>query len=134
MRNSFRKALSGRGLAIDENDRRLVTRFALEEMEIRGYRLVPVKPITEMQKAVRHALDDGKRQSVKWVGSRVKNRWRCVAAIDAAPNWRRGYDYADELPAPDGSYGSPKVVGDGGQKSGAPLCSSRVCDRLSANG
>ena len=91
--NSLREALSSRGLAVDENDLRLVTPFVLEEMESRGYRLVPVKPTAEMQAAVRHALDEGKRQSVKWVGPRVKNRWRYAAAIEAAPQWRRGYEH-----------------------------------------
>jgi hypothetical protein len=93
MRNSFRTALTDRGLAIGENELRLVTRFALEEMESRRYRLLRVKPTAEMQAPVRRALDEGKRQSVNWVGPRVKNRWRYRAAIEAAPNWRRGYDH-----------------------------------------
>ena len=88
MRNAFREALSSRGPAVDENNLRLMTRVAPEDMESRGYRLVPIKPTAEMQAAVRHALDEGKRQSVKWVGPLVKNRWRYLAAIKAAPQWR----------------------------------------------
>ena len=73
MRNAFREALSNDGLAIDENNLRLLTRFALEEMESHGYRLVPVKPTAEMQEAVQHALDEGKRQSVKWSAGASKS-------------------------------------------------------------
>jgi uncharacterized protein with von Willebrand factor type A (vWA) domain len=44
-----------------------------------------------MQQAIKQALDQGKRMSVAWVKPRTKQRWRYQAAIEAAPDWRRGY-------------------------------------------
>ncbi len=54
-------------------------------------RVVPAKPTGKMQTAILSALDEGKRLSVSWVRSKTKQRWRYAAAIDAAPDWRRGY-------------------------------------------
>lgn len=97
LRNSVREAFSSRELKPTDKDLNLVTRFALEEMEQRGFRIVPDKPIREMHVAVQEALRKGKRRSITWVGTRTKNLWRYVAALDAAPSWRRGYA-ADQTP------------------------------------
>lgn len=55
----------------------------LEQIETRGLLVVPVKPTSEMQQAIKQALDQGKR---------TKQRWRYQATIDVAPSWRRGYE------------------------------------------
>lgn len=60
-------------------------------MEARGLRIVPAQPDRIMQDAINHALDRGKRLSIAWVGERHKNTWRYRAALDAAPDWRKGY-------------------------------------------
>ncbi|MBY3027457.1 hypothetical protein [Rhizobium leguminosarum] len=83
--------LADRGFKIDAAEASLVTRFIMEHIETSGLRVVPVKPTAEMQQAIKQALDRGKRMSVAWVKPRTKHRWRYQAAIDAAPNWRRGY-------------------------------------------
>ncbi|WP_156393822.1 MULTISPECIES: hypothetical protein [unclassified Rhizobium] len=89
---ALRTGLAERGFALGDVEAALVTRFMLEQIEIRGLRVVPVKPTSEMQQAVKEALDQGKRMSVTWVKERTKQRWRYQAAIEAAPSWRRGYE------------------------------------------
>ena len=92
LRNSMRDGLASRGINPTDRDIDLVTRFVLEEMEQRHFRVVPLKPTREMHVAVQEALYEGKRQSVRWVRPRIKNQWRYIAALDAAPSWRRGYE------------------------------------------
>ncbi len=92
LKKALRTGLSDRGFKIDAEQASLITRFMLEQIETSGLRIVPVKPTTEMQQAIKHALDPGKRMSVAWVRPRTKQRWRYQAAIDAAPNWRLGYE------------------------------------------
>jgi hypothetical protein len=77
---------------VKEDEASLITRFILEHVEKSGLRVVPVKPTTAMQLAIKHALDEGKRMSISWVRQRTKQRWRYVAAIEAAPDWRKGYE------------------------------------------
>ncbi|MBY3211506.1 hypothetical protein [Rhizobium laguerreae] len=91
LKKALKTALSDRGFNIEAEEASLVTRFMLEQIETSGLRVVPAKPTTEMQHAIKQALDQGKRKSVAWVEPRTKQRWRYQAAIDAAPNWRRGY-------------------------------------------
>lgn len=91
VRNGMQAALEARAISATPEDVSLITRFALEEIERRGYRLVPTKPTREMQDAVKHAMDKGRRQSISWVSAKLKNRWRYSAAVDAAPQWRNGY-------------------------------------------
>ncbi|MBB4255284.1 MULTISPECIES: hypothetical protein [Rhizobium] len=91
LKKALKTALSDRGFNIEAEEASLVTRFMLEQIETSGLRVVPAKPTTEMQQAIKQALDQGKRKSVAWVEPRTKQRWRYQAAIDAAPNWRRGY-------------------------------------------
>ncbi len=75
-----------------------MTRFMLEQIETSGLRVVPVKPTSQMQQAIKQALDEGKRMSIAWVKQRTKQRWRYQAAIDAAPSWRRGYELDRKAP------------------------------------
>ncbi|MGI2036311.1 hypothetical protein ACRQ1B_28450 [Rhizobium panacihumi] len=75
-RNGMQAALEARAISVGHKDVSLITRFALEEIEPRGYRLVPSEPIREMQDAVKHAMDKGGRQSISWVSAKSKNRWR----------------------------------------------------------
>ncbi|MGR9385169.1 hypothetical protein [Rhizobium leguminosarum] len=91
LKKALKNALFDRGIKIAAEEASLVTRFMLEQIETSGLRVVPVKPTTEMQRAIKQALDQGKRMSVTWVKPRTKQRWRYQAAIDASPNWRRGY-------------------------------------------
>ena len=91
LKRALRLALSDRGIEIDSADVALVTRFMFERIEASGLRMVPVKPTSGMQAAIKQALDDGKRLSVTWVKQKTKQRWRYQAAIDAAPDWRKGY-------------------------------------------
>ncbi|MBX4954758.1 hypothetical protein [Rhizobium lentis] len=91
LKKALRTGLSDRGFAIDAEEASLIARFMLEQIESSGLRVVPVKPTTEMQQAIKQALDQGKRFSVSWVKPRTKQRWRYQAAVEAAPNWRRGY-------------------------------------------
>ncbi|NSY16293.1 hypothetical protein [Neorhizobium sp. AL 9.2.2] len=91
LKKALRTGLSDRGFAIEPEEASLIARFMLEQIETSGLRVVPVKPTTEMQQAIRHALDQGKRMSVAWVKPRTKQRWRYQAAVEAAPDWRRGY-------------------------------------------
>lgn len=88
---ALKTGLSDRGLTIDAVNASLITRFMLEQIEASGLRVVPVKPTTEMQQAIKQSLDQGKRMSVAWVKPRTKQRWRYQAAVEAAPDWRRGY-------------------------------------------
>lgn len=92
LKKALKTGLSDRGFTIDAEEASLVTRFMLEQVESSGLRLVPIKPNSQMQLAMRHALDNGKRMSVNWVQQRTKQRWRYQAAIEAAPSWRRGYE------------------------------------------
>lgn len=92
LKKALRTGLSDRGIVVGDNEASLMTRFILERIETSGLRVVPVKPTSEMQQAIKQALDQGKRMSVAWVKQRTKQRWRYQAAIDAAPSWRRGYE------------------------------------------
>lgn len=92
LRNALAASLRDRSVALNEAEITFVTRFFLETIEQRGLRIVPVKPTRKMHLAIRHALDEGKRLSLKWVQARTKQRWRYAAAIEAAPDWRRGFE------------------------------------------
>ncbi len=92
LKKALRTGLSDRGFVVGDDEVTLMTRFMLEQIETSGLRVVPVKPTSEMQQAVKQALDQGKRMSVAWVKERTKQRWRYQAAIEAAPSWRRGYE------------------------------------------
>ncbi|WP_106796747.1 hypothetical protein [Rhizobium sp. H4] len=91
LKKALKTGLSDRGFTIDAEEASLIARFMLEQIETSGLRVVPVKPTTEMQQAIKQALDQGKRMSAAWVKPRTKQRWRYKAAVEAAPNWRRGY-------------------------------------------
>lgn len=91
LKKALKTGLSDRGIRVDDQEASLMTRFMLEQIETSGLRIVPTKPTSEMQHAIKEALDQGKRMSVTWVKPRTKQRWRYQAAIDAAPSWRRGY-------------------------------------------
>ncbi|NOV15447.1 hypothetical protein E5S70_04980 [Ensifer adhaerens] len=91
LKKALRTGLSDRGIVVGDEEASLVTRFMLEQIETSGLRVVPVKPTSEMQRAIKQALDDGNRMSIAWVKPRTKQRWRYQAAVEAAPNWRRGY-------------------------------------------
>lgn len=91
LKKALKSGLSDRGILVGEEEASLVTRFVLEQIEASGLRVVPVKPTAEMQQAIKQALDQGKRMSVAWVKPRTKQRWRYQAAVEAAPDWRRGY-------------------------------------------
>jgi hypothetical protein len=91
LKKALKTGLADRGIVVGEDEASLMTRFMLEQIETGGLRIVPVKPTTEMQQAIKQALDQGKRMSVAWVKPRTKQRWRYQAAVEAAPNWRRGY-------------------------------------------
>lgn len=92
LKKALKTGLSDRGIRVDDQEASLITRFMLEQIETSGLRIVPAKPTSEMQQAIKDALDQGKRMSVAWVKPRTKQRWRYQAAIDAAPSWRRGYE------------------------------------------
>tara|TARA_R110002020_G_scaffold123081_1_gene279106 strand:+ start:8518 stop:8856 length:339 start_codon:yes stop_codon:yes gene_type:complete len=92
LRNSVSSALADRGHLVSDIDIIFITRFLMEQVEQRGLRLVPWKPTRRMQAAIHDALKNGKRMSVKWVDARTKQRWRYAAALDAAPQWRIGYE------------------------------------------
>lgn len=92
IRNALARSLHDRSIQLAPMDVALVTRFTMEELEAKGYRLVPVKPTRRMVEASMRALDKTKRTDVRWVASRTKHRWRLVASIEAAPNWRAGYE------------------------------------------
>ncbi len=92
LKKALKTGLSDRGIRVDDQEASLMTRFMLEQIETSGLRIVPTKPTSEMQQAIKDALDQGKRMSVTWVKPRTKQRWRYQAAIDAAPSWRRGYE------------------------------------------
>jgi len=92
LKKALKTGLSDRSFTIDAEEASLIARFMLEQIESSGLRVVPLKPTTEMQQAIQQALDQGKRMSVAWVKPRTKQRWRYQAAVEAAPNWRRGYE------------------------------------------
>lgn len=98
LKKALRTGLSDRGIVVGDYEASLMTRFMLEQIETSGLRIVPVKPTSEMQKAIQQALDEGKRMSIAWVKQRTKQRWRYQAAIDAAPSWRRGYELDRKAP------------------------------------
>lgn len=91
LRNGLKSALADRGHAVDVRDLALITRFMLEYIEERGLLVVPRKPTRKMQAAIKDALNSGNRLSISWVDPWTKQRWRYFAALDAAPNWRIGY-------------------------------------------
>lgn len=92
LKKALKTGISDRGIRVDDQEASLITRFMLEQIETSGLRIVPAKPTSEMQQAIKDALGQGKRMSVAWVKPRTKQRWRYQAAIDAAPSWRRGYE------------------------------------------
>lgn len=93
LKKALRSSLADRGIEVGDDEASFVTRFMLEKIESSGFRVVPLRPTSEMHLATKHALDVGKRMTVAWVGVRAKQRWRFEAAINAAPNWRRGYKH-----------------------------------------
>lgn len=93
LKKALKTGLFDRGFGLGDNEASLIMRFMLEHIENSGLRVVPVKPTTKMQLAIQHALDSGKRMSIGWVRPRTKQRWRYQAAIEAAPNWRQGYEH-----------------------------------------
>lgn len=103
LKNALAAGLADRGVKPPDEEVRLVTRFMLEHLEATRQRNVPVKATLDMHEAMRVALDEGKRMSLKWVQAKTKQRWRYQAALDAAPNWRLGYQQETERqdPRPD---------------------------------
>lgn len=97
VKNALTAGLADRGIELPDDEVRLVTRFTLEHLEAKGQRIVPVKATLDMHEAMRVALDEGKRMSLKWVQGKTKQRWRYQAALDAAPDWRLGYQQETEL-------------------------------------
>ncbi len=91
VKNALAAGLADRGVKLPDEELRLITRFMLEHLEAKGQRIVPVKATLDMHEAMRVALDEGKRMSLKWVQGKTKQRWRYQAALDAAPDWRLGY-------------------------------------------
>lgn len=81
-------ALDARRIELEPRELHFVTRFLLEELEDAGHRIVPVKPTKAMLSASRRALKRGKRLDVVRVDERTKHRWRLMAAIEAACDWR----------------------------------------------
>lgn len=81
-------ALDARRIELEPRELHFVTRFLLEELEDAGFRIVPVKPTKAMLSASRRALKRGKRLDVVHVDERTKHRWRLMAAIEAACDWR----------------------------------------------
>lgn len=96
IKNALVAGLADRGMRLPDEEVRFVTRFMLEHLEAKGQRIVPVKATLDMHEAMRVALDEGKRLSVKWVKGKTKQRWRYQAALDAAPDWRLGYEQERE--------------------------------------
>lgn len=101
LKKAMQTGLSDRGLMIGDAEASHIARFALEYIEQRGLRIVPMRPNSQMQLAMRHALDEGKRMSITWVKGRTKQRWRYQAAVEAAPSWRRGYGFERKIAARD---------------------------------
>lgn len=96
VKNALAAGLTDRGVKLPDEEVRFVTRFMLEHLEAKGQRIVPVKATLDMHEAMRVALDEGKRMSLKWVQGKTKQRWRYQAALDAAPDWRLGYQQETE--------------------------------------
>ncbi|EDQ31792.2 hypothetical protein HPDFL43_21814 [Hoeflea phototrophica DFL-43] len=92
LKRGFRTGLSDRGIAVGEKDLILALRFMLEEIETSGLHVVPWKPTSQQHQAIKEALEEKKRMSIRWVRTRTKQRWRYKAAVEAAPNWRHGYE------------------------------------------
>ncbi len=90
VKNALAAGLADRGVKLPDEEVRLVTRFMLEHLEAKGQRIVPVKATLDMHEAMRVALDEGKRMSLKWVQAKTKQRWRYQAALDAAPTGASG--------------------------------------------
>ena len=91
VKNALAAGLADGGVKLPDEEVRFVTRFMLEHLEAKGQRIVPVKATLDMHEAMRVALNEGKRMSLKWVQGKTKQRWRYQAALDAAPDWRLGY-------------------------------------------
>ncbi len=70
VKNALAAGLADRGVKLPDEEVRLVTRFMLEHLEAKGQRIVPVKATLDMHEAMRVALDEGKRMSLKWVRRR----------------------------------------------------------------
>ncbi|MEQ8435407.1 MAG: hypothetical protein RIA71_14330 [Oceanicaulis sp.] len=81
-------ALDARRIELEPREVHFVTRFLLEELEDAGFRVVPVKPTKAILSASRRALKRCKRLDVVRVDERTKHRWRLIAAIEAACDWR----------------------------------------------
>lgn len=96
VKNALTAGLADRGIKLADEEVRFVARFMLEHLEAKGQRIVPVKATLDMHEAMRVALDEGKRMSLKWVQGKAKQRWRYQAALDAAPDWRLGYEQERE--------------------------------------
>jgi hypothetical protein len=96
VKNALREGLADRGFELPDEEIQLVTRFMLENLEAKGQRIVPIKATLDMHEAMRVALDQGKRMSLQWVKFKTKQRWRYQAAVDAAPDWRWGYQQERE--------------------------------------
>lgn len=92
LKKGFRTGLSDRGIVVGEKDLILALRFMLEEIESSGLHVAPGKPTSQQHQAMKEALDEKKRMSTRWVKTRTKLRWRYQAAVNAAPNWRHGYE------------------------------------------
>lgn len=90
--NSLRVALEARRVTLHDHDLRLVARFFMEETERKGDRLVPAKANNRMMAASRNALRHCHRASFGKLGERKKHKYRWKAAIQAAPDWRQGYN------------------------------------------
>lgn len=88
--NAQRAALEARKIELEPAELHLVTRFFLQELEGKGLRIVPIKPTGAMLDASLAALDPGNRLGEGRVRPRTKHRWRLVAAIEAALDWRPG--------------------------------------------
>lgn len=67
VKNALAAGLTDRGVKLPDEEVRFVTRFMLEHLEAKGQRIVPVKATLDMHEAMRVALDEGKRMSLKWV-------------------------------------------------------------------
>ena len=95
--NCNKAALAGRKVNVSDRDASLLTRFFLEEIEAKGFRIVPEVPSAAMVQASRSAMDDA-RQREAWVHDKTKHKWRLRAAIAAAPEWQSG-EQRDRLEA-----------------------------------
>ncbi|MCM5552380.1 hypothetical protein [Pleomorphomonas sp. NRK KF1] len=92
LKNALRFAIPDEDVEISESELRHMLRFFMEQIEKSGLRVVPMAPTTKMHLAMKRALDEGMGGATYWVRQRTKQRWRYQAAMNAAPNWRNGYE------------------------------------------